>query len=171
MTRIEVFDPPLCCPTGVCGPQTDGELARVAADLDWLRRQKIDVRRYNLAHEPTAFVANEEVKRVLEQTNGDGLPVILLDGRVVRHGSYPSRDELACWVDAANRQDELCEADSAAAVGADRSAGSRIYRDGHRPSTEMTDASDCSGSATEADCCSRAANPLVTLDVLKRNDG
>ena len=98
MTTIEVFDPPLCCSTGVCGPQSDERLARVAADLDWLRRQKIDVLRYNLAHEPAAFVANENVRKVLDQTSGDGLPVILLDGRVMRHGSYPSRDELACWV-------------------------------------------------------------------------
>ncbi len=33
MTTIEVFDPAMCCSTGVCGPQVDPDLARFAADL------------------------------------------------------------------------------------------------------------------------------------------
>ena len=169
MTRIEVFDPPLCCPTGVCGPQSDGELARIAADLEWLQRQNIDVRRYNLAHEPTAFVANEEVKRVLEETSGDGLPVVLLDGRVVRHGSYPSRDELASWIRTSDPRDELCVAESDAAAGANRSTGSDL--DEHRSTIEMISISGCSGDASGADCCGTSADPLVMLDASKGNNG
>jgi hypothetical protein len=34
---VQVFDPPQCCPSGVCGPAVDPTLARFAADLDWLR--------------------------------------------------------------------------------------------------------------------------------------
>jgi hypothetical protein len=37
--RLEVFDPPLCCPTGVCGPSVDPDLVRFSADLAWLSEQ------------------------------------------------------------------------------------------------------------------------------------
>ena len=170
MTRIEVFDPPLCCPTGVCGPQSDGELPRVAADLDWLRRQNVDVRRYNLAQEPRAFLENGEVKRLLEETNGDGLPVILLDGRVVRYGSYPRREELAGWIDKPDSKHDLSEADSVTAPRADRLAGTGGPLDGHRPATEAIDASGCCDNVTGSECCTSNANSLVTLDVPKRSD-
>ncbi len=97
MPVLEVFDPPLCCASGVCGPDPDPELSRFAADLDWLRRQGVDVRRYNLAQTPTAFVENAEVRRLMKETDGECLPVILVDGAVVRHGSSPGRTELARW--------------------------------------------------------------------------
>jgi len=96
--RIEIYDPPMCCASGVCGPDPDPRLAAFSADLDWLRRQGIDVRRYNLAQEPVAFTQNPDVKRLIDETGGDGLPVVLLDGKVMQHGSYPSRNELSGWL-------------------------------------------------------------------------
>ncbi|MDH3390414.1 MAG: arsenic metallochaperone ArsD family protein, partial [Desulfobulbaceae bacterium] len=33
MSGIEIYDPPMCCPTGVCGPNVDPELVQFAADL------------------------------------------------------------------------------------------------------------------------------------------
>jgi hypothetical protein len=31
MPHLDVFDPPLCCPAGVCGPRVDPVLPRFAA--------------------------------------------------------------------------------------------------------------------------------------------
>lgn len=98
MAKIEIYDPPMCCSTGVCGPNPDPKLVRFAADLDWLRGQGIEVRRFNLAQEPTAFTQNAEVKRLLAETDGDGLPLIMVNGRVVVHGEYPGREQLGQWV-------------------------------------------------------------------------
>lgn len=97
MSSIEVFDPPMCCSSGVCGPAPDERLARFSADLDWLKRQGVEVRRYNLAQEPAACTAHAEVKRIIDETGGDGLPVIVVDGCVVSQGDYPARDQLARW--------------------------------------------------------------------------
>jgi len=97
MPTIEIYDPPMCCSSGVCGPEPDPQLIRFSADLDWLRRQGSEVRRYNLVQEPAAFAANIEVKKLLESADGDGLPVVVVDGKVMGHGSYPSRSELAQW--------------------------------------------------------------------------
>ena len=95
MNRIEVFDPPMCCSTGVCGPSIDPALVRFAADLHWLANQRIVVERYNLAQQPQAFAANETVKSALKQYGNECLPLILLNGEIVSKGRYPIRVELA----------------------------------------------------------------------------
>ena len=97
MTKIEVFDPPMCCSTGVCGPAPDERLAQFSADLNWLKEQGVQVRRFNLAQEPAAFVGQPEVARVLRDTDGEGLPVVIVDERLVSQGVYPSRQQLAEW--------------------------------------------------------------------------
>jgi len=95
MTSITVYDPPLCCPTGVCGPEVDPKLAEFAGDLDWLKTQGFDVRRFNLAQEPARFVENAAVKAIVDRSGGDDLPVILVDGKLGVSGRYPARAELA----------------------------------------------------------------------------
>ena len=95
MKRVEVFDPPMCCSTGVCGPQVDPALVRFAADLHWLANRRIAVERYNLAQQPQAFAANALVKTALHDHGNDCLPLILLDGSIISQGRYPSRQELA----------------------------------------------------------------------------
>ena len=94
MSKIEVFDPPMCCSTGICGPEVDPTLIRVTADLKMLQDRGVEVRRFNLAQEPTAFTRNPDVKRVLDATDGDGLPIVVVDGRMVSQGEYPSRQRL-----------------------------------------------------------------------------
>lgn len=91
---VRVFDPALCCSTGVCGPSIDSDLARFAADLDWLKQQGVVVERYNLAQQPAAFVEHAEVKAALSRGN-EVLPLILVGDRIAVEGSYPSRETLA----------------------------------------------------------------------------
>jgi AhpD family alkylhydroperoxidase len=94
-TKLQIFDPPMCCSTGVCGPSPDPVLPRIAADLQTLANQGISVERYNLAQQPQAFAANEMVKTALAQYGNDCLPLILVNGAIVSRGSYPTRKELA----------------------------------------------------------------------------
>ena len=93
--RLEVFDPPLCCPTGLCGPSVDPALVRFSADLAWLSEQGIGVERFNLAQQPQAFAANYRVAAELARAGVAALPLVLCEGEVVAAGSYPSREELA----------------------------------------------------------------------------
>ena len=95
--KIQVFDPPMCCSTGVCGPSIDPELVRFTSDLAWLERQGVEVERYNLSQQPAAFVGNELVKDALAREGNDCLPLTLLDGAVVCRGKYPTRAELATY--------------------------------------------------------------------------
>jgi hypothetical protein len=95
MSRIEIYDKPMCCATGICGPQVDPVLPRFAADLDWLATQGHQVERFNLAQQPAAFVANETVKSMLAEESVECLPVILVNGQVVSKANYPGREQLA----------------------------------------------------------------------------
>jgi hypothetical protein len=98
MNTVQVFDPAMCCSTGVCGPSVDPALARFAADLDWLKTQDVAVTRYGLSNEPAAYVADAQVKGALE-TLGDGaLPLIKVNGVVKSTGVYPTRADLAAWL-------------------------------------------------------------------------
>ena len=97
MKSIQVYDKPMCCSTGVCGPQVDPVLPRFAADLAWLKAQGHQVERFNLAQQPAAFVQNSEVHQLLASEGTDCLPLITVDGRIVSRREYPSRDVLANW--------------------------------------------------------------------------
>ena len=92
---IQVFDRPMCCSTGLCGPQVDQTLVRFAADLDWLRRQNVQVERFNLSQQPGEFAQHDDVRSVLESKGTDALPIIRVDGKIVCQGMYPQRDLLA----------------------------------------------------------------------------
>ena len=95
MTTVEVFDPAMCCSTGVCGPTVDPELARFEADLRWLTTQGAKVTRYNLAQEPGEFVGRPVVAAMLASGGEDALPIVLVDGKVCFSGVRPSRADLA----------------------------------------------------------------------------
>jgi hypothetical protein len=97
MIALRVYDPAMCCSTGVCGPAVDPDLARFAADLAWLKGQGVAVERFNLAQQPAAFAADAAVKAALEAQGEASLPLIEVDGEVRSVGVYPSRDVLAAW--------------------------------------------------------------------------
>ena len=93
--QLDVYDPAMCCSTGLCGPQVDPALVRFAADVKWLQEQGVVVRRFNLSQNPAAFVENEAVKAALTEKGEAALPLLLLDGQAVVSGHYPERSALA----------------------------------------------------------------------------
>jgi hypothetical protein len=97
MSTIHVFDPAMCCSTGICGPAIDPQLARFAADLGWLKSQGVSVERFNLSQQPAAFVEDAAVKAALEARGEASLPLVKVDGDIKSSGMYPSRDALAAW--------------------------------------------------------------------------
>lgn len=97
MATVEVFDPPMCCSTGVCGPSVDPALAAFAADLGWLAEQGVAVERHNLSQEPKAFAEEDLVRELLVERGDEALPAVVVDGALRSSGRYPSRAELAAW--------------------------------------------------------------------------
>lgn len=107
MTMIEVFDPPMCCSTGVCGPSVDPALATFAGDLDWLADQGVVVKRHNLSQEPGAFAEHALIRELLTERGDDALPAVLVEGELRSSGRYPSRQELSSWTLGATPSDVL----------------------------------------------------------------
>ena len=94
MTTIRVYEPALCCNTGVCGPDVDESLVTFTADLGALKDLGVDIERHNLANDPTAFATDETVRAFLQVAGSDGLPLTIVDGVTVMTGTYPARDQL-----------------------------------------------------------------------------
>lgn len=93
MSRLEVFEPAMCCPTGVCGVSVDPVLVQFNADLQALQAGGVDVVRHSLGHDAAAFAANPRVVQEME-AGMDCLPIVVVDGRVVSTGMYPSLAQL-----------------------------------------------------------------------------
>lgn len=98
MKKIQVFDPALCCSTGVCGVEVDQQLVSFSVDVDWAKQNGALIERFNLARQPLAFAENAVVKGFLERSGQQALPVVLVDGELALAGRYPSRGDLARWV-------------------------------------------------------------------------
>ncbi len=103
MKTIQVYDPAMCCSTGICGTTVDPDLVNFAAMLSQLASRGIAVERYNLGQQPMAFVENHAVKTLLEKEGTKVLPLIFWDGEVRLKGRYPNKDERPSWFLAAHQ--------------------------------------------------------------------
>jgi SAM-dependent methyltransferase len=91
---IRVYEPALCCNTGVCGPDVDQALVEFTADLTALQRRGVDIARHNLANDPMAFASDPTVTAFLQVAGSAGLPLTTVNGVTVLTGAYPSRTDL-----------------------------------------------------------------------------
>jgi hypothetical protein len=66
MKTLTVFDPAMCCSTGVCGSDVDQVLVDFSADVQWLKGRGVQIERFNLAQQPMSFVENEKRKHSLK---------------------------------------------------------------------------------------------------------
>lgn len=89
MKTLKIYDPAMCCPTGVCGTDVDTRLVQLANFLTTLDSSKIEVNRYGLTTEPQEYVANKEVARILNEEGVDSLPLFFIDDELVFKGDYP----------------------------------------------------------------------------------
>ncbi|TQM89498.1 arsenite efflux transporter metallochaperone ArsD [Roseinatronobacter monicus] len=105
MTTLTVYDPAMCCSTGICGTDIDQKLITLAADLDWLRAQGVQVQRFGLSREPAEFVVNDQIRDLMQASGGDDLPAFVVDGKLVAKAHYPDRTELAAWAGVALAQE------------------------------------------------------------------
>ncbi len=97
MPSIQIFEPALCCSTGVCGVDVDQTLVTFTADVAWLKEQGGQIERFNLAQQPMVFADNAVVSAFLLNSGAESLPLILLDNQMVLAGRYATRQELARW--------------------------------------------------------------------------
>jgi len=98
MKKVEIFDPAMCCSTGICGPSIDPELMRMATVVNSLKEKGIIIKRHGLSNEPQDFISNKVINDILQKEGADVLPVTLVNGEVAKTKEYPTNDELTKWL-------------------------------------------------------------------------
>lgn len=93
MKRMKIFEPAMCCETGLCGVGVNPELLRISAVINTLKNNGIAVDRYNLSNAPMEFVNNKVINSYINGHGPEGLPVVTLDEEIVISGRYPTNEE------------------------------------------------------------------------------
>lgn len=100
--KLEIFEPSLCCESGICGPAPDKVLIDLQNNIQLLKKVGIETKRYAINQAPLVFVQNVVVRDFI-RANGPGkLPLVLFDNQIVKSGGYPTTDELKVLVPALN---------------------------------------------------------------------
>ena len=99
MKKMSIYEPAMCCSTGLCGVGVDPELLRISTVLNTLQKNGIVVQRYNLTNAPQEFVNNKTVNEFINVNGVDELPAIVVDGEIVITGRYPTNEEFLSLLD------------------------------------------------------------------------
>lgn len=99
MKKMCIYEPALCCETGLCGVNVDPELLRISTVLNTLKSEGVVIERYNLNSAPMEFVKSSIVNQYVNEKGVDGLPVVTVDGEIVLAGRYPANDEILTLLD------------------------------------------------------------------------
>ena len=97
--NMYIYEPALCCETGLCGVSIDTELLRISTVFGSLEKNGIQAVRYNLNNNPNEFVKNEKINQLLAAESVEILPVTVVDGTIVKKGKYPTNDEIEKWLE------------------------------------------------------------------------
>lgn len=99
MKKLVIYDPAMCCSTGVCGPSIDPNLLRISTVLNNIKKNNVIVERYNLSQEPQAYLTNKEVSELLKDSGVEVLPITFIDDVIMKTKEYPTNEELSKWLD------------------------------------------------------------------------
>lgn len=99
MKKIQIFEPAMCCSTGLCGVCVDPELLRLSTVLNTLSQKGIVIKRFNLSSAPAEFITNQVINEFIMKNGAEKLPAILVDDKVEICGRYPTNAEFERWLD------------------------------------------------------------------------
>lgn len=99
MKKLEIYDPAMCCSTGVCGPSIDPNLLRMSSVLNIIKKNDIIVERYNLSQDPQPYLKNKEVNNLMTTQGVQILPITIVNSTIMKTSEYPSNEELSEWLE------------------------------------------------------------------------
>ncbi|MFZ5975692.1 MAG: arsenite efflux transporter metallochaperone ArsD [Bacillota bacterium] len=94
--RIEFYEPPMCCATGLCGPSVDESLVKLNENIEYLKKKYTDslIERYMITQQPLKFKENQDVFQLIKQEGKDILPITTIDGKVIKTKQYPTLEDI-----------------------------------------------------------------------------
>lgn len=99
---VEIFDPPMCCPTGMCGPTIDQTLLDLNEIVLALQAQGVSVARYQMTSHPNAFLGNADVMKLVREQQMAALPITVMHGKVIKTQAYPTLEEVQTYLNGAS---------------------------------------------------------------------
>jgi hypothetical protein len=98
MKTMYIYEPAMCCDTGLCGVSYDPELLRITTVAKNLKTHGVTLQRYNLNNFPQEFVKNAEINKLINEKGVESLPATMIDGEIVKTGTYPTNGEIVMWL-------------------------------------------------------------------------
>lgn len=99
MKKMKIFEPAMYCSTGLCGVGVDPELLRISTVIDTLKKQGMTVDRFNLNSAPAEFITDQTINAYINEKGAEGLPAVMVDGKIVITGRYPTSEEFVKLLD------------------------------------------------------------------------
>jgi len=99
---IEIFDPPMCCPTGLCGPSVDAALLHISEAILKVKAEfdgRANVERYVLSQQPAKYTGQPELLERLRAYGVSVLPITMVNGAVLKERHYPSYADMRKWIE------------------------------------------------------------------------
>lgn len=96
--KIIIYDPPMCCSSGVCGPDPDQTLMEFQEEFTKLKKSGADIERYIITQSPEKFKENPEIIKLIQVNQLKVLPITTLNNVVVKTGGYPTNVELEGYI-------------------------------------------------------------------------
>ncbi len=96
--KIVIYDPPMCCSSGVCGPNPDQTLIEFQDTFTALKKSGYDIERYIITQSPEKFKENPKVIKLIREQQLKVLPITTVDNVVVKTGSYPTSKEIQGFI-------------------------------------------------------------------------
>lgn len=89
---IEIYDPPMCCSSGLCGPDVDDNLLNINELILELKDKGAEVKRYLINQQPKKFTERQDIVDLLNEEGVDILPITVIDGEIVKKNEYPDKE-------------------------------------------------------------------------------
>lgn len=99
MKTMIIYEPAMCCETGICGVGVNPELLRISTVINNLKKKGVIIKRYNLNNYPQEFIKNNNINKLIKNEGVDVLPATVIDGKIVKIKAYPANTEIAAWLE------------------------------------------------------------------------
>lgn len=121
--KITIYEPAMCCPTGLCGVGIDPELLRISTLQNTLKKTGVEMERFNLSNAPQEFINNKAVNKFINENGVEKLPLTVIDDEIVVAGRYPTDDEVAKLLNITIEQPKSADQPKRAKIKSKRTGG------------------------------------------------
>jgi hypothetical protein len=94
--KLEFYEKPMCCPSGICGPSVDETLVRLQENIKTLQEKYSDlqVERYQPQTHGLIFMVAKDVAQFVKEEKMKALPITKVNGVIIKKGDYPTLEEI-----------------------------------------------------------------------------